>query len=143
MVLSSLSLLRYERIFCFSSLNYFSSFQETAAESYKKFHEAARRQTWGAELCANEFDHNLWGPLFRRINFECRNLGERKIKRPALNFGIQYEYLREVKDKKKVVKIEDIEIVYPDKIFGGNGQEKVDPVHIFVPDIFAELPSVS
>ena len=80
---------------------------------YKKFHESARRQTWGADLCANEFDHNLWGPLFKRVNFECRNSGERKLKRPALNLGVQFEYLNEVKNTKKAVTKDDVEIVYP------------------------------
>ena len=95
------------------------------------------------ELCANEFDQSLWGPLFKRINFECRNSGERKIKRPALNIGIQYEYLDEVRDKKKVLTTEDIEVVYPDVVLGGNGEKKVNPVHIFVPDIFVDLPGIS
>ena len=34
-------------------------------------------------------------------------------------------------------------MVYPDVIFGGDGDVKVDPVHIFVPDIFADLPGIS
>ena len=97
--------------------------QDVAADSYKRFHEAARRQTWGAELCANDFDQALWGPLFKRINFECRNSGERKLKRPALNLGIQYDYLQEIKNKSKTVTKDDIEVVYPDKILDGSGQE--------------------
>lgn len=117
--------------------------QETAAESYKKFHEAARRQTWGAELCANDFDHNLWPTLFKRINFECRNSGERKLKRPALNLGIQYEYLTEIKNVNKVVTKADIEVVYPDIIFNGDGLEKLNAIHIFVQDIFIDLPGVA
>ena len=39
--------------------------------------------------------------------------------------------------------MEDIEVVYPDVIFGGDGDVKVDPVHIFVPDIFADLPGIN
>ena len=110
---------------------------------YKKFHESARRQTWGAELCANEFDHNLWGPLFKRVNFECRNSGERKLKRPALNLGVQFEYLNEVKNTKKAVTKDDVEIVYPDIILDGDGRKKADSIHAFVPDIFPDLPGVS
>lgn len=34
-------------------------------------------------------------------------------------------------------------MVYPDVIYGGNGCVKADPVHIFVPDIFADLPGIS
>jgi hypothetical protein len=94
-------------------------------------------------LCANDFDQALWGPLFKRINFECRNSGERKLKRPALNLGIQYDYLQEIKNKNKTVTKDDIEVVYPDKILDGSGQEKPNPIHIFVSDLFADmLPGV-
>ena len=84
----------------------------------------------------------MWGPLFKRVNFECRNSGERKLKRPALNLGIQFEYLNERKNTKKRVDMNDVEVVYPDIILGGDGREKVDPVHAFVPDIFSDLPGV-
>ena len=94
-------------------------------------------------MCANDFDQALWGPLFKRINFECRNSGERKLKRPALNLGIQYDYLQEIKNKNKTVTKDDIEVVYPDKILDGSGQEKPNPIHIFVSDLFADmLPGV-
>ena len=93
-------------------------------------------------MCANEFDHTLWGPLFKRINFECRNSGERLQKRPALNLGLQYTYLTELKNKKVIISAEDVEVVYPDKVFDGNGNIKAKSVHIFVPEIFTDIPGV-
>ena len=71
----------------------------TATSSWKRFHEAVRTSTWGAELCTNEFEESLWSSLFNRINFECRKSGIRKNKRPALNLGIQYKYLEEIRKK--------------------------------------------
>ena len=48
-----------------------------------------------------------------------------------------------MKSKKKVVTKEDVEVVYEDIIFDGDGLKKSEPLHIFVPDIFADMPSVS
>ena len=75
--------------------------------SWRSFHKAVRRATWGAELCANEFDVNLWPGLFNRINFECKKSGGQKNKRPAVNIGIQYQYLKEMKRKKENLAFED------------------------------------
>ena len=38
---------------------------------------------------------------------------------------------------------EDIEVVSPDVILGGNGEQKVDSVHIFVPYILLHPPGIS
>ena len=48
-----------------------------------------------------------------------------------------------MKNVKKVASKDDIEAVYPDIIFDGNGKRKNDPIHIFVPDIFNDMPGVS
>ena len=44
----------------------------SATASWKKFHEALRTATWGAELCANEFEESFWPALFNRFpRYKC------------------------------------------------------------------------
>ena len=42
----------------------------------------------------------------------------------------------------KAVTKEDVEAVSRDLNLDGSGQEKADPIHIFVPDLFVEMPGV-
>ena len=109
---------------------YYELLQVSAAESFKKFVDAVRSQTWGTELVANDFEAGLWTSIFKRINFECAMNERRKNRRPALNIGIKYQYK------------EDLEVVYPDAVFGKDGLIKDDPLHVFVPDII-DIPYTS
>ena len=46
------------------------------------------------------------------------------MKRPALNLGVQFEYLNEIKNIKKTTTKDDVKVVYPDIILDGHGEEK-------------------
>jgi hypothetical protein len=68
-----------------------------------------------------------------------QKLGGEKTKKAGSELG----YLTEIKNVNKVVTKADIEVVYPDIIFNGDGLEKLNAIHIFVQDIFIDLPGVA
>ena len=103
--------------------------------SFKKCHETIMNKTYGQLVLNRPIENQLWTDFVPKLLFDVKD--DIKHQRPAKNIGLHFEYLVErAFDHGGVLQLEDVEIVYPGKVYDGFGQEKRDPVHCLVHEAY-------
>ena len=81
------------------------------------------------------FENNLWTEFVPKLLFDVKDVIAHQ--RPAKNIGLQFDYLQEKSlEHRGVLQLQDVEVVYPDVVYDGYGNVKVDPIHCVIREAY-------
>ena len=103
--------------------------------SFRKVHEAIVNKTHGVLVLQKPIENSLWTEFVPKLLLESSD--EIYYQRPALNTGLNCSYLEEKAfEHGGVIQLSDVEVVYTDVVYDGEGNVKEKPIHIIVPEAF-------